>query len=921
MIALRKYQSAAVEAVYRHLRDHDDNPVVVLPTGCHAQGHPILMYDGEVKPVEEVAVGELVMGPDSRPRQVLALCRGEDDLYLVTPSKGEAFIVNGDHVLSLVCTNEGKREFACYRRGGEIDHITVREYLSRSKAWRHLRKLYRVCVEFPGKPNLPIPPYILGLLLGDGSFTDQTVSLTTSDEQTADAWIDYAHSINCGVTVHASGGRCPTFRLAKENGKHNVLTEMLAAQGLMGKGSGDKFIPQPYLVATRQDRLALLAGLMDSDGCSNKSGCDYTTKSRELATDIMFLVRSLGFAAHCTRKYCSCQTGAGGWFFRISVWGEFSGVPILLDRRRPSRRKQKKSILRSGFKVEPCGRGQYFGFVLNGDHLYVDGHFVVHHNSGKTPVMATICDDAVRRWDGRVLVLAHVKELLEQTAGTLSAMAPQLDVGVYSAGLRRRDTEHSVIIAGIQSVYRRAGELFGERPFDIILIDESHLIPPEGEGMYRAFLADAKVINPHVRTVGLTATPFRMTSGPICRPDHFLNSICYEISVKELIRDGYLCPLRTKAGIVRADTANLHVRGGEFIAGEVEELMDRDALVRAACDEIVQQTADRQSVLIFASGIQHGLHIVENLRSEHGVECGFVCGDTPAAERDHLIARFRRQPGKSLYADNRPLKYLCNVNVLTTGFDAPNVDCVAMLRPTMSPGLYYQMVGRGFRLCEGKADCLVLDFGGNVMRHGPVDDLRVTEPGQGNGEAPAKECPDCCAIIHAAYATCPECGYAFPPPEKQNHDAQASTEGVLSGQETITEYPVQDVYYGVHVKRDAPDDAPRTMRVEYRVGWNSYISEWICFEHTGYARSKAESWWRQRSNDPVPNSSEEAVELAYAGSLANTESIQVRRVAGEKYERIIGYQLGDKPPATTTGDLDLPEPDYVPAAEDDPIPF
>ena len=543
---------------------------------------------------------------------------------------------------------------------------------------------------------------------------------------------------------------------------------------------------------------------------------------------------------------------------------------------------------------------------------------VIPTGGGKTPVMATICDDAVRKWNGRVLVLAHVKELLEQTAGTLGRMAGSLDVGVYSAGLRRRDTEHRVIVAGIQSVYKRAGELDA---FDIVLIDEGHLIPPEGDGMYRQFLADAKVINPHVRTIGLTATPFRMTSGSICRPDHFLNSICYEVGVKELIRDGYLCPLRTKAGIVRADTSNLHVRGGEFIAGEVEDLMDKDGLVRAACAEIVQQTADRQSVLIFASGIQHGLHVVDTLQREHGVECGFVCGDTPTPERDRLIGRFRRQSGKGLFGDNRPLKYLCNVNVLTTGFDAPNVDCIALLRPTMSPGLYYQMVGRGFRLCEGKSDCLVLDFGGNVMRHGPVDDLRVTEPGSGNGEAPAKECPKCYALIHAAYATCPQCGHVFPPPERQQHDAEASTEGVLSGQETITEYPVQEERYAVHVKRDAAEDAPRTMRVEYCIGWNKYISEWVCFEHTGYARAKAEAWWRQRSNDPVPNSSDEAVDLAVAGSLAMTQAVQVRRVAGEPYDRIIGHTLGERPAAMAAGDLAGPEPEYVPAAPDDEIPF
>ncbi|MCC7409980.1 MAG: DEAD/DEAH box helicase family protein [Phycisphaeraceae bacterium] len=547
---------------------------------------------------------------------------------------------------------------------------------------------------------------------------------------------------------------------------------------------------------------------------------------------------------------------------------------------------------------------------------------VIPTGGGKTPVMATLCVDAVSRWNGRVLILAHVKELLEQTAETLDRMAPQLHVGLYSAGLKRRDTVHPVIVAGIQSIYRRAPELDA---FDLVIVDEAHMIPPEGEGMYQTFLREATVVNPHLRVVGLTATPFRMTSGLICRPDHFLNHVCFEVGVKELIRDGFLCPLRTKAGTTKADTSGLHVRAGEFIAGEVEDLMDQDALVRSACAEIVEQTRGRQSVLLFASGIQHGRHIVEVLRSEHGVECGFVTGDTPANEREATIARFRRKVDGKLFGNQAPLQYLCNVNVLTTGFDAPNVDCVAMLRPTMSPGLYYQMVGRGFRLCEGKADCLVLDFGGNVLRHGPVDALLVGESGdRGEGEAPAKECPQCHALVHAAYSTCPECGHTFPPPKRKQHEQAATSAGILTGQTVDVEHSVRSVYYSVHAKRDAPPGHPRSMRVEYRVGWHEYFSEWVCFEHprNGYPRKRAEEWWRQRSNDPVPATAEEGVELAEEGSLAPTLSITVRTVAGEKYDRVVRHQLGEKPPAVNGGDLaeDVPEYAFQPGADDD-IPF
>jgi len=508
---------------------------------------------------------------------------------------------------------------------------------------------------------------------------------------------------------------------------------------------------------------------------------------------------------------------------------------------------------------------------------------VIPTGAGKTPVIASICKDAVTQWDGRVLILAHVRELLEQAADKLQDMCPDVPFGVYSAGLKRRDTGHSVIVAGIQSVYQRACELDA---FDLIMVDEAHLIPQDGEGMYRTFFNDAHVVNPQMRVIGLTATPFRLKSGMICAPDSILNHVCYEIGVKELIRDGYLCPLITKASKTKADTGNLHIRAGEFVAGEVEEMMDQDGLVQAACAEIVDLTHDRQSCLIFASGVKHGQHVAQVVTKLSGRECGFVGGNTPTAQRDELLGRFRLGE----------LKYLANVNVLTTGFNATNIDCVAMLRPTLSPGLYYQMVGRGFRLHPGKSNCLVLDFGDNVMRHGPVDQIKPVErKSTGNGDPPAKECPECSEVIATGYAICPRCGYEFPVPERQKHDTKASEAEILSDQVTDTEYDVQDVAYGVHTKRDAPPDAPKTMRVDYRVGLDHWQPEFICFEHAGYAREKAIAWWKRRSPDPVPDTAERAVEIAEGGGVAHTEKIFVRSVAGEKYDRIQGYKLGPVP--------------------------
>ncbi len=538
---------------------------------------------------------------------------------------------------------------------------------------------------------------------------------------------------------------------------------------------------------------------------------------------------------------------------------------------------------------------------------------VIPTAGGKTPVIAHICRDAVQLWGGKVLILAHVRELLEQTAEKLRAVAPDLPFGLYSAGLKRRDLGYAVTVAGIQSVYQRATDVGA---VDLVIVDESHLIPPDGEGMYRQFLAEMQAINPLVRVIGFTATPFRMKSGSICAPENILNAVCYEIGVRELIVQGYLCPLRTKAGTQKPDTDRLHVRAGEYVASEVEQLMDDDNLVHAACREIIAHTQDRQAVLIFAAGVAHAQHVARVLHDRHGVECGFVCGETLPFARDETLRRFR----------GGDLKYLVNVNVLTTGFDAPNIDCVALLRPTLSPGLFYQMVGRGFRLHPGKTDCLVLDFGGNALRHGPVDALRVAESRPGTGEAPAKECPDCHEVIAAGYARCPQCGHEFPPRRSSRHDGHAGDAGVLSDQPRRVEYEVTDVFYAVHTKRGAPPDAPRTMRVDYRVGFNAYVSEWVCLEHVGYARQKAVQWWARRSLEPVPESAEEAVELAQAGALAPTLAITVERPAGEEFDRVVAYQLGERPPRLESPE-DLPPspigglPEYTPAPDESEVPF
>ena len=506
---------------------------------------------------------------------------------------------------------------------------------------------------------------------------------------------------------------------------------------------------------------------------------------------------------------------------------------------------------------------------------------VLPTGAGKTHVIVQICRD-VMQWGGRVLVLAHVKELLEQASEKLRSV-DGLDVGVYSASLKQRDIDNDVIVAGVQSVYNKAFELVGSRPFNIVIVDEAHRIPVEGDGMYVQLLNDLKTTNPKVRVIGLTATPYRTASGYVCSDDHFLNDVCYEADIKELIAGGFLSSLISKRSINEVDMSGAKISKGEFVQAEMEDRFNDEEKVSKAVEEILRYTADRKKVLIFCCGIAHACSVSKQLY-DAGNNCRMVSGDTATGVRSDAIESFK----------NGSTKYLVNVNVLTEGFDATAIDCVVLLRATVSPGLYYQMVGRGLRTDAVKSNCLILDFGGNVQRHGAIDNLKVKakKVGGGDGDAPIKACPECQSMIHAGLLTCPDCGHEFPPPPV-NHETTASDDNPLGG-ESVEELEVSGTEYSVHKKRGAAEGTPTTMRVTYYQGYTAIADEWICVEHSGFAYEKAYAWWFQRSLTPMPRSTAEAVEIAKAGGLAEPTRLKIKTIAGDKFPKIIGYELGEK---------------------------
>ncbi len=502
--------------------------------------------------------------------------------------------------------------------------------------------------------------------------------------------------------------------------------------------------------------------------------------------------------------------------------------------------------------------------------------------TGKSMVIAKLTQDLLTEFPSmRILMLVHVRELVEQNFRALLKIWPDAPIGLYSAGLGKRDAHHRITFASIQSVYRKA-QVLGQR--DIVFIDEAHLVPTSGNGMYRTLFDGLRSITPDLRIAGFTATPYRLDTGRLdAGDDRLFDKTVYSYGIGEGIADGFLSPLISKASATEIDVSDVQRRGGEFVAGSLEAAADKVTV--EAVQELVTFGEKRRSWLVFCSGVGHAQHARDAIRA-HGISCEMVSGEAPPGERDSIIRRFKAGE----------IRCLTNAQVLTTGFDAPQVDLVAMLRPTLSTSLYCQIVGRGTRLAPGKENCLVLDFAGNVRRHGPVDAVSVMPKSGGKSDegkvsvdsVRAKECPDCGELVAVNASECKVCGHEWPREEKPKHEAQAESQvGILSTEAVPPQMvPVVDWRFDRHEKLGSPD----SVKVTYLAGLNSYF-EWLAFEHRGMPQQRAHQWWVSHGGTtPFPATVSEAIERQCELTMPATISVRPRG----KYFDVVARSFDEK---------------------------
>jgi len=438
------------------------------------------------------------------------------------------------------------------------------------------------------------------------------------------------------------------------------------------------------------------------------------------------------------------------------------------------------------------------------------------------------------------------------------------------------------------------------------LVHNCHLVSTTATTGYQLLIEGLREQNPEVRVVGLTATPYRLGQGYLTTgKDKLFDSIVYRVAVRDLIERGHLSPLTTGAASTAIDTSDVGTSGGEFVLRDLELASDVDSINDSVAQDVINALANgRTSALLFGVSVAHATRLCWAVRAR-GVSCEVVTGETDQGERKKILARFKA----------REIQAIASCDVLTTGFDAPVVDTIALVRPTKSTSLYVQMLGRGMRVAAGKIDCIVLDYGGNIARHGPVDDVRVPAPkGEGDGTAPIKFCPDCCAEVPAAARECPECGHAFPEVIRKANQSSSKLAVLSSTTAPVapvrTKHKVGEVKWTKHEKRNDPSARP-TLRLDYYsdgVGLK-IASEWVCLEHDegSYAWRKAQEWWARNvgGNMASPSTIDAAVALLDDGHMPTV--VEIETEPDGAYTRVVRViQARPREPGADAADDDTP---------------
>ena len=506
--------------------------------------------------------------------------------------------------------------------------------------------------------------------------------------------------------------------------------------------------------------------------------------------------------------------------------------------------------------------------------------------AGKSIIIAELCRRIIAMQpSARIVMCVASRELCQQNLDKLLAIWADAPAGVCSASLGAKDLESQIIFATIGSIAKHADKL---GKVDIMLIDECHNVNSKDTGMYRTLINDIKRFgSPALCVIGFTGTPFRGNGVYLWQGDDplFAGTAC-RITMDELLAQGYLAPLVvSQTDKPKMDVSGVKMAGGDFVVKDLAKVAIDDDLIKAVMDNFFMiGFTERNKFLFYCVNKEHAYKILNELQNFMGLNARIITADTPKGERDDILQRYKLPK-----SDPNAVNGLVSIGTLTTGFDAPDTDCIVLLRPTRSPVLYVQIAGRGMRITEGKKDCLWLDYTDTTQVLGAVNRIKGRNKSRpGNADTPFKYCDNCGNPNAISASECAECGFKFPPNSSlRTHGTTAGQVSPLAGHGPQQEqwFDVFDVSYHKYPKNGKPP----SLRIDYDIGEMFPVSEWMHFEHSGFALQKACSWWASTVGGSIPFSIDDVISVLSSTSHKMPRTILCTKKSGTKY-----WQVKDK---------------------------
>lgn len=479
--------------------------------------------------------------------------------------------------------------------------------------------------------------------------------------------------------------------------------------------------------------------------------------------------------------------------------------------------------------------------------------------------------------DIKILMITHKMELIQQNKAQLLERVPNLDIGVYSNSLGSK-TIRQITFAGIDSIYRSVKN-FGI--VDYIFIDECHLVSDDMKTMYSKTLSHFYLLNKNMKLIGFTATPWRMKDGILTETrwwDKVVYNLCDKNMFINLVNKGYLTKLVPYKREIEYNVNNLKTTANDYNLKELQERVNTSSYTVPIIKDVLKKIDEMgcKRTIIFSSGLEHSKNIQEEL-SKYNKSSVVIDSTLDLADRINYIESFKQGQ----------VDFLINYNILTTGFDCPEIDCIVVMRPTKSSVLWVQALGRGTRPAPEKEKCIVLDYGGNTHRLGTINDPFIPKKKEskknGMGKQPVKDCPECGAILHLAEKKCTECGYEFP--VKNNLTLNSSEKDLISISEHEIIVAKVNRFFGEAYKS-------RAGKKMFRIGIDintHIIYEYLDVEGFGFPYHKAKQIWGTFTNIPLPKTIEECVEYEEQGVLNSPYKVRVWLNPPTKYPKILNY--------------------------------